>query len=71
MAALLLTDGADYDVDAFREFLAEQTDLGPKQWPAFVRIAAELPRTESFKVIKRQLAAEGINTKDVVWPIRR
>ena len=61
MAALLLTDGADFDVDAFREFLAEQTDLGPKQWPAFVRIAAELPRTESFKVIKRQLAAEGID----------
>jgi len=24
-----------------------------------VRIAAELPRTESFKVIKRQLAAQG------------
>jgi len=71
MAALLLAEGADFDADAFREFLTEQTDLGTKQWPAFVRIAAELPRTESFKVIKRQLAAEGINTKDVVWPIRR
>jgi fatty-acyl-CoA synthase len=71
MAALLLADDTDFDVDAFREFLAEQTDLGPKQWPAFVRIAAELPRTESFKVIKRQLAAEGLTTNDVVWPIRR
>ena len=60
-----------FDVDAFREFLAEQPDLGPKQWPAFVRIAAELPRTETFKVIKRQLAAEGTDTDDAVWPIRR
>ena len=41
MAALLLADGAAFDVDAFREFLTEQPDLGPKQWPAFVRIAAE------------------------------
>ena len=71
MAALLLADGATFDVDAFREFLTEQPDLGPKQWPAFVRIAAELPRTESFKVIKRQLAAQGTNCADAVWPIRR
>ena len=55
----------------FREFLAEQSDLGPKQWPAFVRIATDLPRTESFKVIKRQLAAQGTDCADAVWPIQR
>ena len=71
MAALLLADGAAFDVDAFREFLDEQPDLGPKQWPAFVRIATELPRTESFKVIKRQLAAQATDCADAVWPIRR
>ena len=71
MAALLLAEGAAFDVDAFRGFLAEQPDLGPKQWPAFVRIASELPRTESFKVIKRQLAAQGTDCTDAVWPIRR
>jgi len=31
MAALVLSDGAQFDADAFREFLAAQTDLGPKQ----------------------------------------
>ena len=68
MAALVLADGAAFDLDAFREFLTEQPDLGPKQWPAFVRVAAELPRTETFKVIKRQLAAEGTDCADPVWP---
>jgi fatty-acyl-CoA synthase len=51
--------------------LAEQPDLGPKQWPSFVRVGAELPRTETFKVIKRQLAAEGTECVDPVWPIER
>jgi fatty-acyl-CoA synthase len=36
-----------------------------------VRVASELPRTESFKVIKRQLAAEGTDCADAVWPIQR
>ena len=71
MAALLLAEGATFDADAFREFLSAQTDLSPKQWPAFVRIATDLPRTESFKIIKRQLAAEGTECADAVWPVRR
>lgn len=36
MAALVLVDGAQFDTAAFRAFLADQPDLGPKQWP-FVR----------------------------------
>ncbi|MGV0603201.1 long-chain-fatty-acid--CoA ligase FadD17 [Mycolicibacterium sp. XJ1904] len=71
MAALTLTDGADFDVAAFREFLTAQTDLGPKQWPAFVRVSSALPRTETFKVIKRQLAAEGTDCSDPVYSIPR
>jgi fatty-acyl-CoA synthase len=71
MAALVLTAGATFDVDAFRQFLADQTDLGPKQWPSFVRISAELPRTETFKVLKRQLAAQGTDCADPVWEIQR
>ncbi len=59
MAAVVLTDGASFDPEQFRTFLAEQTDLGPKQWPSFVRVGTDLPRTETFKVIKRQLQAEG------------
>jgi fatty-acyl-CoA synthase len=71
MAALVLRSGADFDADEFRAFLAEQTDLGPKQWPSYVRVAATLPRTATFKVIKRQLSAEGLDCADPVWPIRR
>ena len=71
MAALVLRDGAQFDVDEFRTFMADQPDLGPKQWPSFVRVATTLPRTESFKVIKRQLQAEGTDCADPVWPIAR
>jgi fatty-acyl-CoA synthase len=71
MAALVLTQGADFDVEKFRDFLAEQPDLGPKQWPSFVRISAGLPRTVTFKVLKRQLSAEGTDCDDAVWPIQR
>ncbi len=71
MAALVLAGGATFDLDSFVEFLHEQSDLGPKQWPSFVRIGAALPRTETFKVIKRQLSAEGTDCPDPVWPIRR
>ena len=71
MAALVLAGDAEFDVDKFRAFLAEQPDLGPKQWPSFVRVGAELPRTETFKVIKRRLSAEGTDCVDPVWPIER
>ena len=30
-----------------------------------------LPRTETFKVIKRRLSAEGTDCADPVWPIAR
>jgi fatty-acyl-CoA synthase len=71
MAALVLAQGADFDADKFRAFLTEQPDLGRKQWPSFVRISSGLPRTETFKVIKRLLSAEGIECDDLVVPIQR
>jgi fatty-acyl-CoA synthase len=71
MAALVLSSRADFDGDAFEEFLAEQPDLGPKQWPAYVRISAALPRTETFKVLKRQLSAEATDCADPIVTIRR
>lgn len=71
MAALVLTPGREFDVEKFETFLAEQSDLGSKQWPSFVRIAEELPRTETFKVIKRHLSAEGTDCADPVFEIRR
>jgi len=71
MAALVLAAGTEFDTDRFRAFLVEQPDLGPKQWPSYVRISAELPRTVTFKVLKRQLSAEGVECGDPVWPIGR
>ncbi|MEB3071018.1 long-chain-fatty-acid--CoA ligase FadD17 [[Mycobacterium] vasticus] len=71
MAALVLTHGATFDADGFRVFLAEQPDLGPKQWPSYVRVTEELPRTETFKVLKRVLSAEGVDCVDPVFSIER
>ena len=71
MAALVMAPGTDFDAEKFRAFLAEQPDLGPKQWPSYIRVSAELPRTVTFKVLKRQLSADGVDCGDPVWPIRR
>lgn len=71
MAALVLRDDATFDAEAFTEFLAAQSDLGPKQWPSYVRVSSALPRTETFKVIKRQLTAEATGCADPVFEIRR
>jgi fatty-acyl-CoA synthase len=71
MAALVLAPDAGFDVDRFRAFLAEQPDLSPKQWPSYVRVSAGLPGTVTFKVLKRQLSAEGVDCDDPVWQIPR
>ncbi|MCV7067116.1 AMP-binding protein [Mycolicibacterium farcinogenes] len=71
MAAVVLTPDAAFDIESFGKFLQEQPDLGPKQWPSYVRVGTALPRTETFKVIKRQLSAEGTECADPVWPISR
>jgi fatty-acyl-CoA synthase len=71
MAALVLPPDTAFDPDAFTAFLGAQHDLGPKQWPRYVRTSTELPRTETFKVLKRQLSAEGTNCVDPVHKIAR
>ncbi|WP_445206163.1 long-chain-fatty-acid--CoA ligase FadD17 [[Mycobacterium] bulgaricum] len=71
MAALVLPADIAFDPDAFTDFLGAQTDLGPKQWPKYVRTATELPRTETFKVLKRRLSAEGTDCDDPVHKIAR
>ncbi len=69
MAALVLRAGTEFDIEKFRAFLAEQPDLGPKQWPSFVRVSSTLPRTETFKVLKRLLSAQGVDCDEPVWPM--
>lgn len=70
MAAVVLTGGTVFDVEAFRTFLDEQPDLGSKQWPSFVRVATTLPRTETFKVLKRELSAQATDCADPVYPVK-
>ena len=55
------------DPDEFAAFVVAQGDLGPKQWPRFVRMVADLPRTATHKVLKRELAAEGTSG---AWEVR-
>jgi fatty-acyl-CoA synthase len=71
MAAVVLGEDNEFDASEFTEFLCSQTDLGPKQWPAFVRVATTLPRTETFKILKRRLSAEGTDCADPVHTIER
>jgi fatty-acyl-CoA synthase len=71
MAALVFGGDVEFDPAAFRDFLARQSDLGPKQWPSFVRVSSALPRTETFKVIKRHLSAEALDCNDPVFEIPR
>ncbi|MFC4001958.1 long-chain-fatty-acid--CoA ligase [Prauserella oleivorans] len=67
MAALVPEAGATLDPAEFGDFLARQADLGPKQLPRYLRITAELPKTATFKVVKRTLAAERWDCRDPVW----
>jgi fatty-acyl-CoA synthase len=71
MAALVFPDGVPFDAGRFREFLTEQSDLGPKQWPVYIRVSPALPRTETFKILKRQLSAEGTECADRVYALPR
>lgn len=71
VAALVVADPSAFDVAGFRSFLIAQDDLGPKQWPSFVRVSEALPRTATFKVLKRQLAAEGLDCADPVVAVAR
>jgi len=67
MACIVLRGGASLTPAEFGAFLAGQGDLGRKQYPRFVRIASQMPRTLTFKVLTRLLAAERWNTPDPVW----
>ena len=55
MAALVLRDGAPFDLDSFAAFLRAQPDLSPKWMPTYLRIARELPQTATSKVLKNEL----------------
>lgn len=67
MAALILRTDRSFDPDAFAAFLAEQSDLGTKMAPRYVRVARELPSTETNKILKRVIRDERWECADPVW----
>ena len=67
MAALVLRPGACFEPHAFATFLAQQADLGTKQSPRYVRVATELPQTQTNKILKRELRKLRWECPDPVW----
>ncbi|MFE2376650.1 AMP-binding protein [Streptomyces sp. NPDC059398] len=67
MAALALREGAAFDPVAFTDFLREQTDLGTKMTPSYVRIVPAMPVTATNKVHRVGLRREGFRCADPVW----
>ena len=68
MTAVVLQERAGFDPNGFTTFLQKQPDLGRKQWPRFVRTAADLPHTATNKILKRALVEQGLDPgKDQLW----
>lgn len=55
MVAIQMSPGHIFDAEEFGAFLAAQADLGPKWVPSFVEVVADLPLTQTNKVLKREL----------------
>ncbi len=66
MVTLELLEGETFDPDGFVRFLGDQTDLGTKWAPRYVRVG-RVPLTGSNKVDKGPLRAARWTTEDPVW----
>lgn len=69
MATLVPREGSVIDVEELALFLAAEPDLSPRWMPTFVRIASDVKRTETNKILKRELQREGFLVDRVVEPI--
>ncbi len=68
IAAFVLDCGEELTPNDLEAFLAAQPDLSPKAWPRYVRINADLPRTATNKILKRELVAQGVTAAGgVLW----
>jgi len=69
MAAIVPKGGRSFDVRAFERFLESERGLSPKWIPSFVRVARDLRRTETNKILKRDLQREAFLLDRVTDPI--
>lgn len=67
MAAVVMADGAAFDPADFVAFLDDQSDLGTKWRPTFVRVVDEVPMTANGKINKAPLRATAWEADDVWW----
>jgi fatty-acyl-CoA synthase len=67
MTALHVRDVDAFDVNAFAQWLGEQSDVSPKWLPRYVRVTSGLPSTQTQKVLKRVLRREHWEADDPVW----
>lgn len=67
MVALVPATGHEFDPVDFARFLDSQPDLGPKQFPTMIRVCRTFPRTATFKIMTRSLAAQQWHCPDPVW----
>ena len=58
MLALVLQEGAAFDVAEFASWLDSQADLSPKWQPRFIRLCRTLPSTPTNKILTRTLVHE-------------
>lgn len=56
-----------FDADGFTRFLAEQSDMGTKWAPYFIRVTPAVPLTATNKVDKPRLKRERWHTDDPMW----
>jgi fatty-acyl-CoA synthase len=70
MVSVALREDASFDPAGFARFLDTQPDLSPKWLPTYVRVVPELRRSETNKVLKRELQREkflGVDGPDALW----
>ncbi len=67
LAAVELVPEHRFDPADFAEFLSEQTDLGTKWAPRFVRITPHLPVVGNGKIDKKPLRREAWLGQDDIW----
>ena len=67
MATLLLRPNVNFDDLSIEIFFQDQSDLGKKSLPRYIRVTDAMPTTASNKVVKRDLRAQGWECEDPVW----
>lgn len=75
MAAVELQPGCTFDANKFASWMQEQSDLGTKWTPRFIRVSESLPQTGSGKVTKTTIRKEAWVCREPIWwcpdPLKR